>query len=117
MLPAPADVVISANYNPLHLPFRQGAVHLRAEAFTTNSSDARAIADRLDSIVGGAHSAESSADDPANDAEWKAMLSSLQVRQLDTRTVLVATVPAGLLHKLFASGTGGIEGAVQGKSK
>src|ERR1700722_4364265 len=30
----PADLVISAGYNPLHLPLHTGALHLRAEALT-----------------------------------------------------------------------------------
>src|SRR3984885_2372755 len=42
----PADFVISASYNPLHLPLHSGALHLRAESLTANDDDARSIADK-----------------------------------------------------------------------
>ena len=32
--PKSTNVVISASYNPLHLPLRTGVLHLRAEAST-----------------------------------------------------------------------------------
>ena len=34
IFPKSADLVISASYNPLHLPLRSGVLHLRAEAWT-----------------------------------------------------------------------------------
>ena len=35
LFPKPADLVISASYNPLHFPLRVNALHLRAEAWAT----------------------------------------------------------------------------------
>src|ERR1700688_2613304 len=46
----PSTIVISGSYlSPLHL--RPDAVHLRAEAFTQSSDDARAISDKLNLFV------------------------------------------------------------------
>src|ERR1035437_6253164 len=46
VFPKPADLGISASYNPLHLPLRAGVLHLRAEAWAASDEDARAIAER-----------------------------------------------------------------------
>ena len=50
VFPKPADLVISASYNPLHLPLRTGALHLRAEASAGNDEDARSIADKAEGV-------------------------------------------------------------------
>jgi hypothetical protein len=98
----PADVVISASYNPLHLPLRPGALHLRAEALTANDDDARAITDKINVFLATFHSAESSVGSQGSDADVKALFDSLQVRQENDRTVLNATVPPGFLHKMLS---------------
>ena len=100
-LPHPADVVISASYNPLHLPLRTGALHLRAEALAANPDDARAIAERLTAFLAMFHSAENSVGSPGSDADVKSFFDSLQVRQEDSHTVLYASVPEGVFHKVF----------------
>src|SRR5215472_2540118 len=45
VFPHSADIVISASFNPLHLPFRAGVLHLRAEAWALNDQDAHDISD------------------------------------------------------------------------
>jgi hypothetical protein len=95
--------VISASYNPLHLPLRTGVLHLRAEASTDNKEDARAIADKLGVFFSMFHSAEESVGSPGSDADLKVLFDSLKVRQEDSRAVAVATVPTGVFRKLVDS--------------
>src|SRR5579863_1917533 len=99
----PADLVISASYNPLHLPFRSGALHLQAEAWAATNEDARNIADKLNVFLAMFHSAEASVGSPGADADVKAAFDSLQVRQEENRAVLNATLPAAFFRKLVDS--------------
>jgi hypothetical protein len=99
----PADLVVSASYNPLHLPLRSGVLHLRAEAWAATDDDARTIADKLNVFLSMFHSAESSVGSPGTDADVKAAFDSLQVRQDGTRAVLNATLPITFFRKLFDS--------------
>ena len=92
MFPKAADLVISASYNPLHLPLRTGALHLRAEAWAGSDDDARNIADKLNVFLAMFHSAETSVGSPGSDADVKALFDSLQVRQEDNRAVVYAMV-------------------------
>jgi len=103
IFPKPADLVVSASYNPLHLPLRTGALHVRAEAWAGSDEDARGIADKANVFLSMFHSAEVSVGSPGGDADVKALFDSLQVRQEANRAVLVATLPTGVLHKLVGS--------------
>jgi hypothetical protein len=98
----PADLVISASFNPLHLPLRAGALHLRAEAWAGDHEDARVIADKVTVMLAMFHNAEVSVGSPGSDADVKAFFDSLQVRQEDTRATMVATLPVGFIHKIMA---------------
>jgi hypothetical protein len=100
VFPKPADVVISASYNPLHLPLRPGSLHLRAEALTDNPNDAHAIAEKLGVFLTMFHAAE--AGSQGNDPDVKAAFDSLQVHEDGERAVLSATIPPGFLHKIFS---------------
>ena len=102
-LPHPADLVISASFNPLHLPFRAGALHVRAEAWAGNEEDARAIADKANLDLTLFHSAEAAVGSPGTDTDVRALFDSLQVKQEDKRAVLLATVPTEILRKLTES--------------
>jgi len=102
-LPHAADLVISASFNPLHLPFRAGALHLRAEAWAANDDDARTIADKANIFLNMFHSAEASVGSTGTDADLKALFDSLQVKQESNRAVLMATLPTEILHKLAES--------------
>jgi hypothetical protein len=102
-LPHPADIVVSASYNPLHLPLRAGVLHVRAEAWASNGEDAKAIADKLSGFLSMFHSAEASVGSPGTDADLKTLFDSLHVRQEDSRAVLVATLPTGVFRKLVDS--------------
>ncbi len=99
----PADLVLSASYNPLHLPLRAGVLHLRAEATAASDDDARLIADKLNVFLAMFHSAEASVGSPGPDAEVKTVFDSLQVRQDDSRAVLQATVPTTFFRKIVDS--------------
>ena len=103
LFPKPADLVISASYNPLHFPLRVDALHLRAEAWATSDDDARAIADKANTYLAMFRSAEISVGSAGTDADVKALFESLQVRQEGSRAVLAATLPGGFLRKLGES--------------
>jgi hypothetical protein len=98
----PADVVVSASFNPLHLPLRPGALHLRAEALTGSAEDARHVADQLNVFLAVFHSAETSVGSRGSDPDVKALFDSLQVRQEDERTIMSATLPPGFLREVLA---------------
>ena len=102
VFPKPADLVISASYNPLRLPLRPAALHLRAEALAGSADDARNIAEQLTAFLSLFHSAETSLGSRGNDPDVKAFFDSLQVRQENDRTILSATMPLGFLHKMFS---------------
>ena len=103
IFPRPADLVVSASYNPLHLPLRAGVLHLRAEAWTLNDQDAQTIADKLNAFLSMFHTAEASVGSPGTDADVKAFFDSLQVHQHDNRAVLLAAVPTEVIKKLADS--------------
>jgi len=100
IFPKPADLVISASYNPLHLPLRVDALHLRAEAWTGSDEDAHEIVDKANVFLAMFRSAEISVGPAGSDADIKALFDSLHVRQEDTRAVLSATLPGEVLRKL-----------------
>jgi len=100
VFPKPADLVISASYNPLHLPLRAGVLHLRAEASAGTEEDARNIADKANVFLTMFRSAEMSVGTAGTDADIKAVFDSLQVRQESNRAVLSAILPSGVFRKL-----------------
>jgi hypothetical protein len=103
IFPKTADLVISASYNPLHLPLRAGVLHLRAEASTGSPDDARAITDKANGFLTMFRSAEVSVGSAGTDADVKAVFESLQVRQEGSRAVLSAVLPSGVFRKLGES--------------
>jgi hypothetical protein len=103
VFPKPADLVISASYNPLHLPLRAGVLHLRAEAWTATDEDARNITDKANIFLAMFRSAEVSVGSAGTDADVKAAFDSLQVRQEGNRSVLSAILPSGVFRKLGES--------------
>lgn len=100
VFPKPADLVISLSFNPLHLPVRPGALHLRAEARAGSAEDARSISDKLNVVLTMFHAAETGSQ--GNDADVKAAFDSLQVHQDGQSAVLSATLPPGFLHKMLS---------------
>ncbi|MGA9978329.1 MAG: hypothetical protein WBQ08_06835 [Candidatus Sulfotelmatobacter sp.] len=113
----PTDIVISAGYNPLHLPLRSGPLHLRAEALTASADDARSIADKLKTYLTVFHAAEGSAGGSGTDADVKALFDSLQVRQDGNRATLNASIPPGFLKKMLTDSEGGaVSTGAQGAS-
>jgi len=99
----PADLVISASYNPLHLPLRSGVLHVRAEAWAASIDDARAIAQKLNAFLATFHSAEASVGSPGTDADVKTLFDSLQVRQEGNRATIYAILPTDVFRKLVDS--------------
>ena len=107
IFPKPADLVISASYNPLHLPLRAGVLHLRAEAWTGSEEDARNITDKVNVFLTMFHSAEVSVGSAGSDADVKAVFDSLQVRQEEQPGGAVGDLPSGVFRKLRGvAGTG-----------
>jgi hypothetical protein len=103
IFPKPADLVVSASYSPLHLPLRVDALHLRAEAWAGSDQDAREIADKANVFLAMFRSAEASVGSAASDADVKALLDSLRVRQEGSHAVLSAILPGGVLRKMGES--------------
>lgn len=103
VFPKSADLVVSASYNPLHLPLRAGVLHLRAEAWALNDDDAHEIGEKLSVFLAMFHSAEASVGSPGNDPDIKAFFDSLQVRLQDNRVVLMAAIPTEVIRKLAQS--------------
>jgi hypothetical protein len=100
-LETPATVVVSGSVlSPLHL--RPEAIELRAEAFTQNPEDARAIIDKVNVFAALTHSAESAAGVHGADKDIKTFFESIQVKQEGSRAVLKASVPYGFMRKLLA---------------
>lgn len=99
-LTKPADLVISASYNPLHLPLRTDALHLRGEAWAEDEEDARNLAEKLNVFLSMFHAAETSVGS-GTDTDIKALFDSVKVRQEDKRAVVYATVPIGVFRKLL----------------
>lgn len=99
----PASLVVSASYNPLHLPLRSGVLHLRAEAVADNQDDALQIAEKLNVFLSMFHSAENSVGSPGTDSDVKTVFDSLQVRQDDSRAILQATIPTAFFKKIADS--------------
>jgi hypothetical protein len=99
----PTNLVISASYNPLHLPLRSGVLHVRAEADAATEDGARNIADKLNVFLSMFHSAEASVGSPGTDADVKTVFDSLHVRQEENRAVLQATVPTTFFRKIVDS--------------
>ena len=100
VFPRPADLVVSASYNPLHLPLRAGVLHLRAEASAGTDDDAHQIVDKVNVFLAMSRNAELSVGAPGSDADVKAAFDSVQVRQEGSRAVLSAVLPGGVLRKL-----------------
>jgi hypothetical protein len=104
MFASPATLVVSGSYlSPLHL--RADAVHLRAEAFTQNPDQARAIADKVTVFVALTHSAETSVGSHGTDADVKGFFDSVKVREEGDRAVLTAVMPFGFLRKMLSGST------------
>jgi len=103
VFPKPADLVVSASYNPLHLPLRAGVLHLRAEAWALNDQDAHDISDKLNVFLTMFHSAEASVGSTGNDPDMKTFFDSLQLRLQDNRVVLLASIPSEVIRKLAES--------------
>jgi hypothetical protein len=111
LFPAPATVVASGTYlSPLHLKLKADAIHLRAEAFTENEDQARALVDKVNVFLALSHSAEAAVGMHGTDPDVKAFFDSLQVKQEGERAVLNASVPFGFLHKMLAESASELPG-------
>ncbi len=102
LLPRSTDLVLSASYNPLHLPGHPGAVHFRADAFALSAEDAHAIAEKLNVFLSLTHSAETSIGAEGTDADVKALFESIKIKEDGDRAILTASVPVGFLHKALS---------------
>jgi hypothetical protein len=100
-VPGPATAVASVRYVPL-----VGEVHFRAEAFTQDEQAAEQLTSQVNTYLAIFHSAEVSVSGQTPDPDIKKALDSLKVSQEKDRTVLTATLPAGLLRKMVAEAPG-----------
>jgi len=89
----PAVVVVSAR--------SLRALHLRAEAFAGDETDAEAITNRTSAYLSLFQAAEGSVGTHGTDADVKALFDSLKVEHSGDRAILTATVPPGLIGKIL----------------
>lgn len=89
-----ATVVASVRY--------LGAVHFRAEAFTTDEQAAEQLTSQLNTFLAIFQSAEVAVSGQTADPDVKKALASLKVQQNSNRTVLTATVPIELIRKMVS---------------
>jgi hypothetical protein len=100
---APATVVVSGSYlSPLHLKLRADAVRFRAEAFTGNPEEARALIDKVNVFVALTHTGETAVGMHGTDPDVKSFFESIEVKQEGDRAVLNASLPFGFLRKMLA---------------
>jgi|SRR5450631_616617 hypothetical protein len=97
----PATAVVSVRYVPL-----VGEVALRGEAFAHDEQAAEQLTEQVNTYLAIFHSAEVSVSGQTPDPDIKKALDSLKVEQHKDRTVLTATLPAGLLRKMVAEAPG-----------
>jgi hypothetical protein len=95
ILPTPAVVVASAR------PLR--ALHLRIEAFTNGTEDARHAIEQLSAFLNIFRTASAVTAPQGSDPDVKAFFDSLQVQQEGQRAVLLATASPSFIHKLVAA--------------
>ena len=100
VLPHAADLVVSASYNPLHLPLRTAALHLRAEAWAGGNQVAHDITEKMGVFLANFRTAEMSVESPVSDADLKTVFDSLEVRQEDSRAIISATLPTSVFRRL-----------------
>lgn len=79
-----------------------GAVHFKAEAFTTNSQAAEQLTAQVNTFLAIFQSAEIAVAGQTPDPDIKKALGSLKVEQKEDRAVLTATVPTELIRKIVA---------------
>jgi hypothetical protein len=79
------------------------ALHLRAEAVSSNEADARALAARMDTFLTLFRGADISTSTGPGDPDIKAFQESLQLRQEHQSTVLTASLPPSFLGKILRS--------------
>ncbi len=79
------------------------ALHLRAEAISSNEADARELAVRMDTFLTLFRAADISTNTGPADADIKAFQESLQLRQERESTVLTAALPPSFLGKILRS--------------
>ncbi len=94
LFPKPVVVVVSARI--------LRALHLRAEAFAGDETDAEAVANKASAYLSLFHAAEGSLGTHGADADVKAFFDSLKVEHSGDRATLTATVPPGLIGKILA---------------
>jgi hypothetical protein len=90
----PAVVVASARY--------LGTVHLRAEAYTESSDEAKHVSEQLSTFLNLFHAAEGTVSAQGPDPDVKQFFSSLKVEQHGDRAVLTAIMPPGFIRKAVA---------------
>jgi hypothetical protein len=105
LFPKPATVVASVRY--------LGAVHFRAQAFTTSDEEASQLAARIDNYLNVFRTAENTISTPGPDPDVKVFFDSLKVQPANTRAVLTATVPVGLIRKALAEAPSSVTPATQ----
>jgi hypothetical protein len=94
LLPRQGVVVASARYIR--------ALHVRAEALTSNEIEARLVSEHVATFLDIFHSAEATTSTHGTDPDVQQFFNSLKIEQHSERAVLTATLPSGFIKKVFA---------------
>ena len=98
LLQKPAALVVSAYY-AVYSP----TLHLRAEAFSGNSSEAQTLTDKVATFLSLFHAAEDAVASSKGDPDVRAFFDSLHVERQGDRAVLTAAVSPGFLRKVMGA--------------
>jgi hypothetical protein len=104
MVPSESTMVASVRY--------LGSIHARAEFYTPSEIDAKKLVDQASGFLTLFKSIEINAQ-TAKDPEFKAALESLKIEQQDSRAILSATIPAGVLKRVLEEPPVDVTGAKQ----
>jgi hypothetical protein len=79
-----------------------GNVHLRAEAYTESSEEAKYVAEQAGSFLSLFHNAEATVGENGSEPDVKKFFDSLKVEQHGERAVVTAILPPGFVRKAVA---------------
>jgi hypothetical protein len=100
-LPGGIDILIPSESTMVAWVRYLGSIHLRADFYTASADDAKRFVDQASGFLTLFKSIELNAQAGPNEADFKAALDSLQVKQDGSRAILSASIPAGFFKKML----------------
>jgi hypothetical protein len=112
-LPGGIDILIPSESTMVAWVRYLGNIHFRADFYTANADDAKHFVDQASGFLALFKSIERNAQLGNNEADFKAALDSLQVKQDGSRAILSANIPAGFFKKMLEGPPVDVTGAQQ----